>query len=138
MATEVTIKIRAFPYYVEQEDPVTGNTVRVERVAYRGDTVELSDTDLARAKQYDAIGDPDSSGGDTASDDDSGFDPALASVEELAEWIEEDKPTVNDVIEAAGGDPQVASRLLDAENLATGNQPRAGVVEGLSKVAGRS
>jgi len=133
MGEKVTIKIRAFPYYVDAKDPVTGNKVRQERVATRGEEVELSDADLERAKRFDAI----QTDADQAVGGDDTLDVSSASVEELASWIEEDKPTVNEVLEAAGGDPATASKLLDAENLATGNQPRQGVVEGLSKIAGR-
>jgi hypothetical protein len=57
--------------------------------------------------------------------------------EELAAWIREDRPTVNEVIELAGDDPQLASRLLEAENQATDNTPRKGVLEGLQTVAER-
>jgi hypothetical protein len=62
-----------------------------------------------------------------------------ASVEELADWIKNNdpKPTVNDVVQASGGDANVARKLLEAESQATNGEPRKGVLEGLSAVISR-
>lgn len=133
MATEVKIKIRAFPYYVEGEDPVTGKKVRRERIARRGDTVELSDVDLERAKRFGAI---EGEGDSPRSSEGGELDVSTASVEDLASWIEEDEPTVAEVIAAAEGDSENAEKLLEAENLATGQDPRKGVEDGLNKIIG--
>lgn len=141
---EAKIKIRAFPYYVDQEDPVTGRQVRVERVATRGQTVELSELDYERAKRFDAITDPDNNI-DAAGNvvDDGGevvkFDPAddvaaESSVQSLSLWIKEDKPTVDQVVEEANEDPDAARKLLDAENHATGGSPRSTLVEQLNEI----
>jgi hypothetical protein len=141
---EAKIKIRAFPYYVDAEDPVTGREVRQERIATRGQTVELSDADYERAQRFDAITDPDNSV-DTAGNvvDESGevvkFDPssdvaAESSVQSLSLWIKEDKPTVDQVVEEANEDPDAARKLLDAENHATGGSPRSTLVEQLNEI----
>jgi hypothetical protein len=62
-----------------------------------------------------------------------------ATVEELADWIQNNdpKPTVNDVVQASGGDANVARKLLEAESQATNGEPRKGVLEGLSAVISR-
>jgi hypothetical protein len=52
--------------------------------------------------------------------------------DELAAWLENDKPNADETVAAAGDDPALARRLLDAENAR--EKPRVGVVEGLQKV----
>lgn len=129
MGKEVKIKIRAFPYYEDVEDPVSGETRPQERIARRGDVVELDDKNLARAERFDAIVDPDEEippPGEQPPPDD--------SVEGLANWLQDDKPTVQEVLDRADGDPQLAENLIEAENLATGQQPRSSLVEGLQKI----
>lgn len=70
-------------------------------------------------------------------EEDEVLDPETASAEELAEWIKEDKPNVGEVLEAAGDDADIASKLLEAEGIATGGSPRRGVTDGLSAVIKR-
>ena len=53
---------------------------------------------------------------------------------DLAEWIKNDKPTVSDVVEAAGDDPRLAERLMAAEAVATGGKSRKGVNDGLTVI----
>lgn len=65
------------------------------------------------------------------------LDPVTASVDDLARWIEQEKPTVQDVVSASGGEPDVARKLLEAEAQATDQDPRKGVLEGLSAVISR-
>lgn len=120
---EVTIRHRAFAYSVEVADGVTR-----EVLARRGETVNVSDEDYARGLETGAFVP------DADDPQNSELDLATASIQELAEWISEDKPKVQEVVDAAEGDADVASRLLDAENLVTGNQPRAGVLKGLTAV----
>jgi len=52
----------------------------------------------------------------------------------LVRWIKEDKPNAHQVVEAAGDNPDKAMALLDAEEEATGGQPRRTVSDGLQKV----
>lgn len=65
------------------------------------------------------------------------FDYENASVEQLAAWVSEEKPVVDRMLEvaAASDSPNMAEKLLAAENQASGNDPRKGVVEGLEKIA---
>lgn len=65
------------------------------------------------------------------------LDVNTASVDQLAQWIASERPTVNDVVQASGGDPDVAQKLLEAESQAQSGEPRKGVVEGLSTVISR-
>lgn len=65
------------------------------------------------------------------------LDSDTATVEQLAEWIRSERPTVNDVVQASDGDPEVARKLLEAEGQATNGQPRRGVMEGLTSVISR-
>lgn len=131
---EVTIKIRAFPYYVDVIDPVTGREVRQERIGERGNTVKLSDMDYERAARFNAFQTDvdeelaESTGG-------AAFSVETASVADVAAYIENEKPTISELVEAANEDPATAAKILQAEDLATGQQPRAGLVEKLSELA---
>lgn len=132
MGQEVTIKIRAFPYYVDTTDPVTNREVRQERIASRGQTVELNDADYERAVRFNAI----ETDADAALKESTGaFSVETASVGELAEFIRSEKPSVDDLVDAVNEDPNVASRVLEAENLATGRQPRKTLVDKLGDIA---
>lgn len=127
----VKIKIRAFPYYTREQHPVTGEDVHKEHLAYKDDEIELSERDYKRALEFDAIytgnePDPDTVGADSVVADEESDD-----VREVAAWITESKPTIEETLDSAGGDPDRAELLLEAENLATGGQPRKGVVDGL-------
>lgn len=66
------------------------------------------------------------------------LDVNAATVDDLADWISQEHPTVNDVVQASGGDPDVARKLLEAETQAQSGEPRKGVVEGLTAVIGRA
>jgi hypothetical protein len=70
-------------------------------------------------------------------DDETLLDVNTATVDELADWIRTERPTVNDVVQASGGDPDVAKKLLEAESKATNGEARKGVLEGLSAVISR-
>jgi hypothetical protein len=53
------------------------------------------------------------------------------SAEQLADWIVENKPTVDQTVALSGDDLESIERVLDAENIATDNSPRSGVVNAL-------
>jgi hypothetical protein len=129
---KVKIKIRAFPYYVPATDPVTNRDYLEEKIAVRGDEVDLSETDYQRALKFDAIALP------TTPEQEGPIDVAnnieVASIEEVSEWLRASKPTIDETVAAAEDDPIKARKLLDAENLVSGRQPRAGVVTGLEKI----
>jgi hypothetical protein len=135
---EITIKIRAFPYYRDVEDPVQpGRVVRQERVAVRGETVNVTDVDYARAQKFDAIEAGDDDAGPSEDPVASGsLDVGTATVPDLSAWIKSERPTVDEVVEEANNDPEKARKLLEAEDHATGGQPRSTLVEQLQEIAG--
>lgn len=70
-------------------------------------------------------------------DEEEVLDIGTASIDELATWIQTERPTVNDVLQASDGSPEYARKLLEAESVATDGQPRKGVLEGLTAVISR-
>ena len=103
----------------------------------RGQVIGLLDHDYDRLMDCGAVVDV----GDEPPilEDQEGYlDPATASVEELRQWIEEEKPTVNEVVQASDGQHDIAVKLLEAESAAQGGDARKGVMDGLSAVMGRS
>jgi hypothetical protein len=53
---------------------------------------------------------------------------------ELADYLIQNRPTVDETVRMAGNDPDTAQRLLEAEHIATEDEPRAGVVKGLNAI----
>jgi len=53
---------------------------------------------------------------------------------ELAEWLETEKPTIDEVLQAVGDDKELAHRMLQAENIATDGDPRRGLEAGLTRI----
>jgi hypothetical protein len=148
MAHEVTIKIRAFPYYEDVKDPVSEKTVKQEKIARRGETVSLSDADYERAVRFDAIAEPTEGASVSSSTDQptpslDDFDPETANVATLSLWLkgelegQDGKPVVEDVVDAANDEPEVAQRLIEAENHATGQQPRTTLIAELQEIVTR-
>lgn len=100
---------------------------------------------MLRPKQYEGLiasgavadvqYDPDSE--EELTEDEELLDIGTATVDDLVLWIQQERPTVNDVVQASGGDPQIAQRLLEAESKAQEGEPRKGVLEGLTAVISR-
>jgi hypothetical protein len=143
---ERTIKHLLFTYYEETEDPRTGNTVRVEREAAQGTTVELDPWDIERGERFGSFFTEEELKRREAAPEEEGGVEAVSlaelDTEEKRDWLKaegefegEEVPTVNEVLDAVHAEPAEAEDVLEAENLATGNQPRKGVVEGLTKIA---
>jgi hypothetical protein len=134
------IKHLAFAYLVEQPHPYEPDkTVFVERLARRGDTVELLPYDVAKGERFGSFY--------TEEEEQAVEEQEVAlndlDTEELSDWLNSDgefegdqKPTVNQVLNAAKGNPDLATRLVEAENLATDGDPRSSLIEGLAKIAG--
>lgn len=154
MAHSVRVRVREVGYTKIVEDEL-GNERLVTTTAYGpgapqladadpetqqyGQLIELNDEAYERHKYWGNVLDEEEvqeqiEGGD---DDEEEMDPATASVEDLARWIEQERPTVNDVVQASDGDPEVAQKLLEAETQAHDGEPRKGVVDGLGVVIGR-
>lgn len=62
-------------------------------------------------------------------------DPETASAGEIAEWISTESPNVDDTVSLASGDSDLAAKVLEAENIATGGDPRKGVESKLAPLA---
>jgi hypothetical protein len=113
-------------------DPVRpGETIYAEKLASRGEIVDIPfEDDIVRGERFGAFED-ESEEEETVVEVGS---IAEMSDDELMTWIKEDKPTVRQVVEAAEGDPELAQRLLDAEDAATGGDSRTGVIQGLTHI----
>jgi hypothetical protein len=130
--TERTIRHVSFSYRVEAPDPMKpGETIFIEKKVAKGTTVDIPfEDDILRGEKFGAFETPrDESVEEVTSIRD-------LSDDELVAWIAEDHPKVSEVIDSAEGDPDLARRLLDAEDKATGGDSRKGVIEGLSAVLG--
>src|SRR5262245_33958295 len=70
--------------------------------------------------------------GEEVMEDEELLDVDEATAEDLANWIRQESPTVNDVVQASQGDPELARKLLEAETMAKEpDAPRKGVMDGL-------
>jgi hypothetical protein len=142
------VKHLMFSYVKESPSPVNpGATIYTEGIAKRGEVLEAGVLPDHERDKGDKLGsfyneaetDVLKKGGVSEERVAEGEgDVQNMSVEELADYINENKLSVNDTIELAGEDGELAERLLDAETLARGNDPRKGVEEGLTAVITRS
>lgn len=136
---ERTVGIKVFRYH-EEVPSVTepGKTVLKQRFARRGETVDFREEDIAVGEAHDAFltkeqleakeqveGAAEEAGVPDLSDKD---------VTELVEYLEENSPTAPQTISLANDDPELAEKLIEAENMVTGRDPRSTVIEGLEKV----
>lgn len=137
---EETVKFDLIQWHEKGKD-LSGESVMQHKIARRGDEVDISGPEH---KRLDALGafltDADRKAAEESAAGAEGDEsPAVVVTEmddqELMDWVKE--VTIPEVLDAAADQPAVASRLLEAENAATGNDPRKGVVEALSAIAGR-
>lgn len=148
---ERVIKVLQFPYHVRVPSPmVPGEEVIQERVAYRGDTVYTDELGLLAQEKGErlgaffttdelermregksVLGPPIAELGQAPEDQ-----PEFAELgeHEMVEYLEANKPNVPDTVALVGTDAGAARRLLAAENTVTGNDPRAGVEQGLTRI----
>lgn len=63
------------------------------------------------------------------------FDAANASSEEIAEHIKSEGLTVPQTVDLAGGNADLAEKIIEAENMASENDPRAGVIGAMEKLS---
>lgn len=93
----------------------------IQRIAQRGAVLELSEDEIARGEALGAIGPVETPITEGP------FDPNQLDDVELAAWVS--KAKVAEVVSYAGT-PQIATRLLEAEQARDGD-PRKGVIEGI-------
>jgi hypothetical protein len=141
-ANERTINHAQFMYYVEQKvtNPLTGEegTRLSRRIAHRGETVTIPRAeDIERGEEAGAFEVPEEEEADEEGASAEGVpDLNFDSHDDLVEWIRDDKPTVDEVVSAADSDPDKADALMNAEQEASGGQPRKGVMDRLGAIAG--
>lgn len=144
------IKHVAFTYTIDSKDPISGDDIVVFRTALRNETVDvLKQADIDKGEKFGAFYSDEELKAqkdqepaavlqrELEGEEEAELDMDSASLEELEEYIIEQEPTVDQVVALAAGDPDRAKRLLAAENAATGNDPRKGVVEGLNRIINR-
>ena len=146
-----TIRHAAFSFRVTAPDPVReGQTIVHEKKALQGETVDIPfEDDLQRGEKFGAFVTPDTPAAASVIDSEretleppeentEGEEEELSvsdmTDEELVTWIQEDRPNVQTVDDAAEGDPEQAKRLLDAEDAASGGDSRKGVIDGLTAI----
>lgn len=143
------VKIRAFSYSTLVDHPFAEGQKRLlKKVAVRNEDVDfdtLTPRDKLRAEENNVFYKPGETPVDRPGIDDEGIadeTPEVVApvtsemdVQELAEWIENDEPTVADLIEYVGSDPALAQRVIEAEGIATGGDPRKTLIAELEKIA---
>lgn len=122
------------PVTDEHGEPVI---LKIRHLAKYGETVDFSDADIARGEEIGAFDPPPIEIPNVVTPQGAGDEPKgdgepPAPAEDPEGWLREARPSVKDVLEAAGTDKELAQRLLDAEDAVTDGKPRKGVVEGLT------
>lgn len=132
------IKIRSFVYEEEIED-FLGNKGTASKQAKRGDVVKLDPYWAAYGDDMGAfVTEADRAARESADEDliDTAETVEEMGEDELMNWVSD--KTIPEILAVANADPTLCTRLLDAENKATGNDPRTGLVEGLTHIIGSS
>lgn len=130
---ERVVKAQFFRYTKLVPVPGQDKPRAVMATARRGDTVQVLEAEAARAEQLDTFH-TDAEITHTADGDIVEVDVREMSDADLAAWIKNDKPKVDEVVDLAEDDGALAERLLNAERTATGGNPRAGVNKGLTAI----
>lgn len=144
---EVQIKHAQFQYWVEVDavDPESGETKKrlAPRIARRDEIVDIPrNEDVERGEQMGAFyteEDFDQAEEEESSSDEEAEPSRVPSSEgeydKLVAWIRDERPNATTVVQAAGGDPEKARMLIEAENEASGGDPRKTVIDPLTKIA---
>lgn len=118
-----TVKIRSFNYRDEDGS---------ERIGTKREEVLISAEDAERGDRLGAF----------ASEEEEGLieevEISALSDDELVDWIKEEKPNAQEIMDVTAGDSKLAQRLLAAETSATGGDPRKTVVKGLEAIVSRA
>lgn len=152
------IKHRLFTWFEEVDSPVQpGTTVLAERIAHHGEEVDVTnDAHIRRGEELNAFytdeeADAIRAGTYRGQDaeilyrrragitpqpqieaiDDEGPQTQTLTTEELADYIKENNLSADQTVNLAGDDLESIERVLDAENIATDNDPRPDVVHHL-------
>lgn len=146
--TQKKIKHAQFQYHVpvKMADPETGKTKErlSPRIARRDQWVDIPrDEDIERGEQAGAFFTDEELNPTTTDDDDIVDDAdadeddeedAVPSHDELVLWMRSKKPTIATVV-ARADSPQMARALMEAENEASGGDPRTTLIARLDRIA---
>lgn len=105
----------------------------------RGDTIDwddLSDKDQDRAQREFAFAPDEQFPDEPQPEERAEYDFYRMTVAELSEWLTTEEPNVTETVEAMDNDPEVAARMLEAEESATGGEVRKGVETAAKKIIG--
>jgi hypothetical protein len=149
--SEVKIKHGLFWYYAP-EPTVNAEgqevTTLVEKLAMHNAVVDVPrEADLDRGRKAGAFYTDEElaaqENGVEVEGEDATGSTSLADLDDddLVDWLMavgrfdgQKKPNVDEVVAAAGDDPEFAERMLSAEDRASGGDPRGGVESGLNKI----
>jgi pyruvate/2-oxoglutarate dehydrogenase complex dihydrolipoamide acyltransferase (E2) component len=126
---ERTIKFVSFVWHKKGKD-YNGDEITITVDSKQGEVVDLPDNIIRYGESMGAFVTPE----DEAAEVESAVQAADMDDDELVNWVSES--TVTDIVNVAKSDPALSNRLLEAENTATGNDPRTSLVAGLEQVAG--
>lgn len=156
MSERRKVKHAQFSYYVPTEsvNMKTGKTQPrlARRIATQGSWIDIPrDEDVKAGDDAGAFytedelnpsvdaGDDETIGDDDIDSGDGDEPTPPPDQAELVAWIkgdgDGDKPTAPEVVARAGDDPVLAQALIEAENEASGNDPRSSVIQPLEKIA---
>lgn len=138
----VRVKALSVPWTTYQPSPLQeGQFIATEHRAVKGDIIDVPESVFEKYADpsIDAWYRDEEVAEDSATDDSDASVTPLAEMDQaqVTQWLSDTEPTEKEVVEAAEGNPELARKLLNAENEVTGGDPRDGVVEGLSEVISR-
>lgn len=151
---EVVIRHGVFWYHVMEPQVINGEEkdVLTQRMAFRGETVNLTRAvDIERGERHGAFMSeeeikqlpkaaelpppPDGEAAGAPNLNELGDDEIVDWLMSTGEFDGQKKPTADEVVAAVGDNPELADRVLEAEETASGGEPRKGITERLEKVA---
>lgn len=118
-------------------DPESEEAKKAFKDFKQGELIELLPDDYVRLINGKAVVDADKAEQMAVEAEEEILDVRTASVDDLARWIEQEQPTVQKVVDASGGEADLAHKLLKAESQATDEEPRKGVLDALTAVIAR-
>lgn len=139
-ATERRLDVRgsAVDGSVRREDLINALMIHDQGIGVTGGTVGATTTpgNVALAQSGTSELENTYQGGEGSEPSPAGApDAHTESVQAIASWIQNEKPNIDDTVSIAGDSPTAARKVLEAESVATGGDPRSGVESRLSRLA---
>lgn len=134
---EVRVKVLSVTWTEYKPSPlIAGQYIAVEHRSGRNDVVEMPISEIKRLRGLNALFTDAEFDVEDASDESAKLISEMSQAE-LINWHRSTEPSAQQVVDAAGGDVDVARNLIAAEELATGGDPRDEVMQGLAEVIAR-